>query len=323
MFEQCIQLNHLPLGQLNRIIKAHLDETEIICLLYDASGELLLSFPDEKRLEVASPVAQTEEIAELCRRPALAALNSKPPHVHVDDHCLTEVIRHQKQIQGVLVGWIRQPNVEPQVISLWKRIIGITRDRIEDLLNSQEELDALSAELLDKYRELGLIHTLSNRLAGLADLKQVYHLVLEQVIKIVKADSGYIYRFNESHGELPMVQCYPHTADSSVLPSVQPGEGLIGEVAQGGEPILIEDTGHPRWDANAGLPFTPPLICCPLQIGNAALGAIIVERESSADVFNAGDLKILESAALQSAAAIMNISFLESLTLGVSFLKAY
>ncbi len=301
MFETGIRLNHLSMSQLNHIIHGEFDETEISCFLFDASSKLLLSFPDKK--EVMS------EITQIGHEAAIATLKGETYTQQSVKRCLTEVIQHQGQTQGVLVGWIQSP----QQASIWPRIMRTTRQRIEDLLATQEEIDELSLEILNDYRELGLIHTLSTQLAGLSDMNLVYNVVLKHIIEIVKAKCGYIFKLDKATDGLDIVQQYPHLTNYNALFPVQLGKGFIGKIAQTGESILIEDDTHPLWDAELDYPFTPPLMGCALQIGKNFLGAIVVAREVGSSVFKAGDLKILESAAQQSASAMMNVSYLEDL----------
>ena len=323
MDEKSIQFDRLSLDQLNDIMQEGITGTNSICLLYDAAGQLILRASDRAWLKNASRTTQAAETAEIgCqagqaaiigRQAALAAINGHTAVRQSDRRCSTEIIEHQKRIQGVLVGWSKQPTDEPREILLREKLMCITRRRIEEALNIQDEIDRLSAELIDEYRALALIHSLSTVLVGLEEINQVYQLTLEQVIEIVDADRGYIFKLDESSSELSTVQCYPHTVDHDGLPLTQRGESFIDTAVQAGQSILIEDTKHPLWDNHSSFRFTPPLICCPLQIGKTPLGAIVVEREATKPSFESSDLKILESAALQPAAAMMNVSLLEEL----------
>jgi hypothetical protein len=203
------------------------------------------------------------EITQIGHEAALATLKGETYTQQSVKRCLTEVIQHQGQTQGVLVGWI----LSPQQASIWPRMMRTTRRRIEDLLANQEEIDELSSEILNDYRELGLIHTLSTQLAGLSDMNLVYNVVLKHIIEIVKANCGYIFKLDKATDGLDIVQRYPHLTNYNALFPVQLGKGFIRKIAQTGESILIEDDTHPLWDAELDYPFTPTLIGCDLQIG--------------------------------------------------------
>ena len=301
MFDKSMCLSDLLINHLNQILREGFSETGTSCFIFDASGELLSSFSDKAEV--------MEEITEIARQAALDALNGNASRIQFDRRWMTEIIQHHRQIQGVLVGWIESP----QQISLWQRLMQLTRVRIEDSLTTEEEINELSSEILNEHRELELVHILSTRLAGLTEMNLVYHEILKHVVEIVKANCGYIFKLNKAADELRIVQQYPHLTGHNASFPVRFSDELLANIVQTGESILIEDTTHPLWNAESGYPFTPPLMGCALQIGENSLGVILVSREAGAPVFTAGDLKILDASVVQSAVAMMNVSHLENL----------
>ncbi|MCZ6676983.1 MAG: ATP-binding protein [Candidatus Poribacteria bacterium] len=310
VFETSTGLNNLSLNQLKDLIQDYVGETEITFFLYDASGKLLLSFPDEDVLKDSSHFGQVRIVT---RQAALAAFTGHRTPLQSDNHCLAELIRYRDEVHGVLVGFLDRPSVEPQVVPLWETIMRAARRRIEAAMSTQKEMDSLSEEVLHSYRELGLVTKLSTELAEATDLETVYRVTLEQMIQIVDADSGCIFNLDKSADELRMVGFYPETVGADAFDAVQFGEGLIGKIAETGESIIIENAGHPMWRPQAGFPFTPPLMGCALQISQNPLGVIVVAKNPTDRVFTSGDLKILETAALQSAVVMRNITLLHNL----------
>ncbi|MCZ6680623.1 MAG: GAF domain-containing protein, partial [Candidatus Poribacteria bacterium] len=302
-----IHIDHLSRTQLDYILKECLEGTGICCRLYDVAGHPLLSFPDTEQTPAMQPVP------EMVRQIALSTLAGQPPTQRTDIHFLTEAIHHQQQMHGVLVGWLQYPASPAYPISLAKRFMHLARRRIEDALTAEKDMAGLSDEILENYRELEFIHALSMRLAGLTHIHQVYQLTLEQLCEILEADAGGIFTLEPATHHLQLVQTYPVPPEAVPTAPVPLGEGLIGTVAQTGQSILIEDNQQPWFKTPPDFPFAPPLMCCPLQMSQEPLGVLVIARDATKPVFTARDLKILESTARQSVAAMMNVRLLEHL----------
>ena len=284
------------------------DHTDMALFLYDDFGQLLLSSTTEDDLNTNTVFSM-----DSVQQAAQAALGIASSPTEGEKRCLVDTVHHQDKVMGVLVGWLGMQTIESQTTPLCKTVMRITRRRIEDLLILQEEMNALSEEIIDRYREIGLIHNLSTQLAGLEDIEHVYQVILEQTLEIVEADRGYIFKLDKTSDSLRVVHCLPEP-DSIIYRPIRIGQGIIGEVAETGDSTLMERNGSPIWSTEAKSTLSPPLMCCALHINQEVLGVIAVTREATKREFASGDLKILESAALQSAAAMKNLTLLHELS---------
>ena len=303
-------LSHITFDQIKNILQDGAGETGLILFLYDASGELLLSFPtlSEARYGLFD---QNADKRDMIRNIALSVLAGAEQQS--DERCLIELITYRERTLGVLVGWMGTLSVERHTSAFIKAIMQTTRGRLEELIGAQAEMDALSAEILDNYHVIGFIHNLSAELARLTDIERFRRILLTQVVEVVEADYGYIFMLDENTDNLLCVQCYPETVNANTVDPMPLGEGLIGKVAQTSESILIDNVKPSMWFSLTNDLFSPPLMCCALRINQDSLGAIIVTRNTVDHFFTAGDLKILEAAAQQAASAMKNARLLENL----------
>ena len=180
-------LSHIAFDQIKNILQDGAGETGLILFLYDASGELLLSFPtlSEARYGLFD---QNADKRDMIRKIALSVLAGAEQQS--DERCLIELITYRERTLGVLVGWMGTLSVERHTSAFIKAIMQTTRGRLEELIGAQAEMDALSAEILNNYHVIGFIHNLSTELARLTDIERFRRILLTQVVEVVKADYG-------------------------------------------------------------------------------------------------------------------------------------
>ena len=171
MFDQKIPLHHLSKIQLHRIIQESLETTEVPYFLFDTSGQLLLSSLGEDGMPGIPLTVPAENITKGCHQTALAVLDPSGVIQPAGNDCLIEVIEYEAEIYGVLVSWVGRLAEDSKEISFCKRLMHIAGRRVETLLRTQEEVNELSAEIVEDYRELALIHALSLKFAGVSEIE--------------------------------------------------------------------------------------------------------------------------------------------------------
>ena len=88
------------------------------------------------------------------------------------------------------------------------------------------------------------------------------------------------------------------------------GEGIIGHVAQTGEPLLIPDVSRdPRWDKkiseHTGLK-TRSIVCVPMKVDDRVIGVVEIIDKEDGTSFTEDDIKVLTSIADLASMAIHN-----------------
>lgn len=109
--------------------------------------------------------------------------------------------------------------------------------------------------------------------------------------------------FDLTAGELVTVAALPTPAGGLRRSRFRPGEGIAGEVARTGQPLLIDDVERDRRFKRLGRDPIRSLICAPLIDGGHVLGTMTATSPQPA-AFNPSQLELLTIFADQAALAI-------------------
>ena len=168
----------------------------------------------------------------------------------------------------------------------------------------EAERHALGAEVLHLYREIHLIDQLSEELTALLDVSAVGKSALTQARRLIAASSGGILlrdkgddalRYCASFGEESEL---PATDSAYALSVLERGVSEVVNVAE----MVNELAAGP---AGGAAPSLRSLLFAPLRAKQRTVGLIILLNDAG-DPYSAGDLKLLNTIALQTAAAIEN-----------------
>jgi hypothetical protein len=178
------------------------------------------------------------------------------------------------------------------------------------LADRDSENRALASEVLHLYREVHLIEELSEQLAPLLNVEAVAQAALEQAHRLISATHGSILVLEKADGPLSTVASFGvenenGSAGIALLGATSPLAGSI--VSRGTGEIINDCNGDQRVQYSAGI--IKALMSAPLRAGQRTVGLITLGSSADETSYSAGDLKLLNTIALQSAAAIEN-SFL-------------
>ena len=191
---------------------------------------------------------------------------------------------------------------------------------LTQLVAREQEGRSLAAEVLHLYREVNLIEQLSEQLAALLDSPAVGRAALDQAQRLIPATHGVVLITNKETGILEVA--------ASFNPPGQPAEGesahgadVLSPTSPFTQSILDRGIGEIVNDPAADLrvqsciPTVPhslapgpqslySLICAPLRTGQSTVGVIALANTDPAASYSAANLKLLNTIALQTAAAI-------------------
>lgn len=181
---------------------------------------------------------------------------------------------------------------------------------LKHLADRDSENRALASEVLHLYREIHLIEELSEQLAPLLNVKAVAHSALEQAQKMISATHGSIMVLERADSPLSTVALFGDVggSDSSEIGSLGPESVFAKSILERGIGEIINDCASDSrvQDSDCGL---EALVCAPLRAGQRTVGVITLGDSAKNASYSAADLKLLNTIALQTAAAIEN-SFL-------------
>ena len=155
-----------------------------------------------------------------------------------------------------------------------------------------KELDALRATIADITSELELPNLLRD--------------ILERAVTLMDATGGDLGIYNQADRNLLIVTSFNLDRDYTGT-CLEMGEGLMGQVAQSLEPLIVDD--YQSWPGRSEQYASGPwkgAIVVPLQMGSKLLGAIGVVDAQPNRQFTLSDQRLLTMFAQQASIAINN-----------------
>jgi signal transduction histidine kinase len=198
---------------------------------------------------------------------------------------------------GKSKGWVMVFND----ITAWK-MENLKRERYR----RQEEL---VRNLEKRVEELEVLNKVSTSLSSTLDLEKVLTLIMERVNAVLKVEAGSLLLIDDETGELVFQIALGEKAEGVKPFRLQMGQGIAGQVAQSGEPLMVSDAQKDRRHYKA--PdittdfLTRSILCVPMIVKGSIIGVIEVMNKLEGD-FTESDLTLLNSIANYAAIAIEN-----------------
>jgi serine phosphatase RsbU (regulator of sigma subunit) len=204
--------------------------------------------------------------------------------------------RYPITVDGTALGWASGSPSARNVAAL-----------LDHLLAKESERKALGTEVLHLYREVNLIYSFSEKLAALLDLEKVASLTLQEARHLIAASDGAIMLLEDGSIQLTTLagfgEALPH------LTGFRVGEGIVGAIAASGIAEIVNDVEADARRIKDGTGVRS-LVCAPLKVGERVIGVIALGSVTPA-YYTAGELKLLNTLALQTATAIENARLFE------------
>ncbi len=187
------------------------------------------------------------------------------------------------------LGWVTGPPAAAAAVG----------SLLTHLAAKESERRALSTEVLHLYREVHLIEQLSEQLAALLDLSSVGQSALDQARRLIGASHGRVLVMETPGGALRSVASFGADA-----PDLSPASRFAACILERGIAEIVNDfASDPR--ALHSEPSLRSLICAPLRAKQRTVGVIALANTAGTS-YSTTDLKLLNTIALQTAAAIEN-----------------
>jgi hypothetical protein len=209
--------------------------------------------------------------------------------------------RFPVQFEDATLGFVIGPSAPASALALI----------LTNLAARESEGRALASEVLHLYREVHLIEQLSEQLAALLNLSAVGQSALAQAQRLIPATHGGILVMEKTDGPLYCAASFGPTSRDMAYGSIGesgpllPGSRFASSILERGIAEIVNDcASDPRaLDAERTL---KALICAPLRAGQRMVGIIALANTADGASYSAANLKLLNTIALQTAAAIAN-----------------
>ncbi len=155
---------------------------------------------------------------------------------------------------------------------------------------------------------LSLLYRVSQTFNSSLDLDEVLQRVMDEVIAATRAERGFVV-LREADGRLVFRAARGMDQTTVDDPAFQISRGLVERVVSEGKPLLTSDAQADAWlggrESVRGLRLRA-IVCVPLVLKGAPLGAIYVDNRMQAGIFTDAELDLLNAIAANAAVAIEN-----------------
>ncbi|WP_298036814.1 GAF domain-containing protein [uncultured Desulfuromonas sp.] len=155
--------------------------------------------------------------------------------------------------------------------------LAVLESEKKEILDRIKHVEAENLDFANRYLEvetennsLANLYIASYQLHSTLDFREVLQVITEIVINLVGAEEFSILLLDEKTNILQAVAS--EGIESSEIPTIHLGEGLIGQMAETGDNYFIDDMeGYVR-------DFQHPLVCIPLKIKEHVIGVIVIYK---------------------------------------------
>jgi len=225
--------------------------------------------------------------------------------------------------QGAIVIWANKPNVFTDH-ELWLlSAIGTQASialRNARLFDSSQRRATEMAHLKDmaqrRVEEMAFLNDVARSLSSTLNLDKVLTKIMEQVEDMLEVEAGSLLLTDPATGDLVFQIALGEKAKEVKPFRVPKGQGIAGQVAQTGRPLIIADVGHDERHFKAvdeKTQFhTRNILCVPLILHDQSIGVLQILNKKVGD-FTQNDADLLTAIASYAAIAIENARLYESL----------
>jgi HD-GYP domain-containing protein (c-di-GMP phosphodiesterase class II) len=163
---------------------------------------------------------------------------------------------------------------------------------------------------------LTLLYRLSTVFSSSLDLQQVLERVMDEVIKVFRAERGFVMLYND-HKELVFQAARGIAHETLNAPEFQVSYSIIRKVAEEGQPLLTSNASSDQGLSSQRSVLRLKLhsvLCVPLQLKETTIGVVYVDNSARTGIFTEPDRDLLAAIAATAAVSIDNArSHMESI----------
>jgi serine phosphatase RsbU (regulator of sigma subunit) len=200
------------------------------------------------------------------------------------------------EVDGSILGFVAGPSAAAAAMA----------KLLTHLVAREVEQRALASETLHLYREVHLIEQLSEQLAALLNLPAVCESALVQARRLIPATRGCVLVVDKVDGSVTTEASFESTSGANGNSNALAPESRFAAsfLDRGVAEIVNDCASDPR--AQEAERDLKALICAPLRAGQRTVGLIALASNEIDASYSAANLKLLNTIALQTAAAIEN-----------------
>ncbi len=168
----------------------------------------------------------------------------------------------------------------------------------------------LERRVKERTAELAALAEVGRDIAATLDLNKVLEQIAIQACALLSAENSVVYLLDADGQTLVPISAEGNVSENIKSFTVQLGQGIVGRIAQSGEPEIVDDIRtDPRRAHIPGAPEPEPglkYLLAPMISRKGVIGVMTVRRAANQPLFDAADLDFLVSLSRQATIAIEN-----------------
>ncbi len=173
------------------------------------------------------------------------------------------------------------------------------------------EKNRLYREMEQRAQQLATLNEVGRTITSTLELRLVLNLIMDKAIEILNAEAGSLLLVNPETGDLIFEVTLGPTAGELQGTRLPMGTGIVGQVAQKAEPIIVNEArSDQRWfsgvDTRTGEFVTNALMAVPMITKDRVIGVLEVVNKRDGTPFDVGDQNLLSAFATNAAVSIEN-----------------
>lgn len=174
----------------------------------------------------------------------------------------------------------------------------------------KQELQKTRTSLEDKIERLSTFVSLASSINSTLDLNQLLTYLMTCATKVMKAKDSSLMLLDERTNELVFKVALGEKGDQMQEFRLRMGQGIAGQVALSGEPIVVSDTSKDeRFDGSIDMATgfeTKSIMCVPIKLREKVVGVIEVLNAGYSGPLTEEDLETFSAFANTAAVALQN-----------------
>lgn len=168
----------------------------------------------------------------------------------------------------------------------------------------------LFTETRVRERQLTVLNDISRQLVATElDVEKLLQIIMSSAVEILNSEAGsLLLTTDDGTNDLEFKVVIGGAADTLTGTRWRAGEGIVGQVARTGEPVILNDTSQdPRHAQQASPEFhTTSLLAVPMIAKDRVVGVLEILNKRDGTIFTDTDAELLTTFAGQAAVAIEN-----------------
>lgn len=165
---------------------------------------------------------------------------------------------------------------DPEVARLRRKVEDLEQEK-QEILDRIRHVEEENQDFANRYVEienennmLANLYIASYQLHSTLDFREVLQVITEIIINLIGAEEFTIMLLDEKTNRLAAMAT--EGLDQAALPTIELGQGIIGQMAKTGENYFIDDMENYQRD------FSHPIVCIPLKIKEHVIGVIAIYK---------------------------------------------